>query len=240
MKSSELLNKTDWYQQQTKQYFNELNFADLLHDTTIQSPWLRDKSFSLFGWAANYSFIYTLCRILDKVRPTDILEMGLGQTTRLTSQYIAYNRNDAHLTVCEHNADWIDIYKKDLPNTDNIDLHHFNLEYFEYEGQQNDKYAGLLEYIGKQKFDLIIVDGPVGGGKNLPRSNILDLIRNNNLADDFIIIFDDAERNGEKTTISFTHNLLTEKAVNFMTYERNGLKRQHIITSISRDFTRYL
>ena len=239
-KYTELLKQTNNLCRQSQLYFNELNYANLLHDTIIQSSWLKEKSFSLFGWAANYSFIYTLYRILDKLRPLNILEMGLGQTTRLTSQYITYNNLQAKLIVCEHNADWIDVYRKDLPNTNNLDIHHFDLEYFDYEEQQNDKYSGLLEYVKKQKFDLIIVDGPVGGNKNLPRSNILDLIRNDNLADNFVIIFDDAERTGEQKTISLTQNLLKEKAINFTTYERCGIKRQHIITSTSYHFTRFL
>ncbi len=221
-------------------YLNELNYANLLHDTIIQSPWLKNKTFSLFGGAANYSFIYTLYRILDKVRPTNILETGLGQTTHLTSQYIAYNNPQAHLIVCEHNADWINIYKPELPNNPHTDIHHFDLEYFEFDGKQNDKYAGLTKYVKQQKFDFIIIDGPIGGDKNLPRSNILDLIRNNNLADDFIIIFDDAERAGEQATIAQTKALLSKKSVAFTSFERQGLKRQHIITSQSRIFVQYL
>lgn len=220
--------------------FNELNFADLLHDTIIHSPWLKDRTLSLFGWAANYSFIYTLYRILDKVRPLNILEMGLGQTTHLTSQYIAYNNPQAHLIVCEHNTDWINIVQSELPNSPHSDIHHFELEYFDYEGKQNDKYAGLLEYIGTQKFDLIIVDGPIGGNKNLPRSNILNIIHNNNLADDFIIIFDDAERSGEQETIRQAEDMLSAKSVAYFSFERQGTKRQHIITSASRNFVQYL
>lgn len=223
-----------------QKYFNELNFADLLHDTIIQSPWLKDKTFSLFGWAANYSFIYTLYRILDKIQPTNILEMGLGQTTRLTSQYIAFKNPKAHLVVCEHNADWINIYKPELPIGPNADIHHFDLEYFEYDNKPNDKYAHLTEYVQNQKFDLIIVDGPVGGGKNLPRSNILDLIQNNNLADDFVIIFDDAERAGEQATIAKAQDLLCSKSIAFSAFDRQGIKRQHVLTSLSRDFARYL
>ena len=221
-------------------YYRELNFADLLHDTIIQSSWLKNKTFSLFGSAANYSFIYTLYRILDKVNPVNILEMGLGQTTHLTSQYVAYKNPAAHLTVCEHNTDWINIYKQELPHIENIVIKHFDLEYFEYNSQQNDKYAGLLEFAQQQKFDLVIVDGPIGYGKSLPRSNVLDLINNNNLAADFVIVFDDAERIGEQTTIAHTEALLRSKSLNFASFARNGIKKQYIIASPAYDFVRYL
>ncbi|MBR6356335.1 MAG: hypothetical protein IKR92_05725 [Alphaproteobacteria bacterium] len=224
----------------TQNFYNELWFANLLHDTIIQSPWLKDKTFSLFGGAANYSFIYSLYRILDKVNPTNILEMGLGQTTRLTSQYIAYKNPAAHLTVCEHNLEWIDIYTPELPDADNIDIKHFDLEYFMQDGKQNDKYSGLSEYVKQQKYDLIIIDGPIGYGKNLPRTNIFDLINNNNLADDFILIFDDAERAGEQATIAYTETLLHNKGVNFASFARYGSKKQYFITSQSRSFIHFL
>ena len=228
------------FRNQYQSQYQELNFADLFHDTIEQSPWLKNKSFSLFGWAANYSFIYTLYRILDKVNPRNILEMGLGQTTRLTSQYIAHKQPSAHLNVCEHNQDWINIYKEELPASDNIRINHLDLEYFDYEGKKNDKYKDMNKLANNQKFDLIIIDGPVGGGKNLPRSNILDLIKNGCIAEDFIIIFDDAERGGEKTTISKAKELLTAQKIDFFSFERSGIKRQHIITSQSRSFVQYL
>jgi hypothetical protein len=60
------------------------------------------------------------------------------------------------------------------------------------------------------------------------------------LADDFIIVFDDAERKGEKTTIAQVKELLSEQKIEFFCFERNGIKRQHVITSKSRDFAQYL
>lgn len=226
-------------QNKNQRQYQELNFADLLHDSTQNSAWLKDKTLSLYGWAANYSFIYTLFRILDKVSPLHILEMGLGQTTRLTSQYIVYKNPSATLDICEHNQDWIDIYTMDLPKSSNIKVHHLELEYFDYVGQQNDKYKDLAQVVGDLKYDLIIVDGPVGGGKNFPRSNIIDLIPQN-LAKDFIIIFDDAERPGEQNTISQIKAKLTAQKIAFGTQQRNALKSQILIFSQSCEFVQYL
>ena len=114
------------------------------------------------------------------------------------------------------------------------------MTFFEHEGKQNDKYKDITQKFESEKFDLIIVDGPVGGGKNLPRSNILELIQNDNLANDFVIVFDDSERNGEQNTIKQTRALLQEKGVDFSEFDRNGIKNQHIITSQSRSFVQFL
>ena len=218
----------------------ELNYAHLLRDGMRESSWVKKQTFDLHNWAANYSFIYLLFRILDKIEPRNILEFGLGQTTKLTTQYIAHKNPEAYLNVCEHNVDWIKIYQPELPKHEHIRINHLNLEYFEYRRKRNDKYAGLLELVKDQKFDLIIVDGPVGGGKNLPRSNVVDLICHGNLAEDFVIIFDDAERVGEKNTIRKTQAALRKKSIAFQTFERFGIKRQAYIVSKSRSFASYL
>ena len=237
---NDILTQLAEFKNKNQRNYQELNYADLLHDTIHQSNWLKDKTFSLFGWAANYSFIYLLFRTLDQVCPTNILEFGLGQTTKLTSQYIVNKNPSAQLNICEHNQDWINIYKKELAKSENIKINHLDLEFFEYDNKQNDKYKNIIQVTKNQKFDLIIVDGPVGGGKNLPRSNIHDLIKNDNLANDFIIIFDDAERKGEQETIRITKDLLIEKNIQFSTFSRNGIKNQFIITSPSREFLKFL
>ena len=41
--------------------------------------------------------------------------MGMGQTSKLTSQYVAYKNQNATLDIIENDADWIDIYQSQLP-----------------------------------------------------------------------------------------------------------------------------
>lgn len=218
----------------------ELYFADLLHDTINSSSWLKDKSFSLHGWAANYSFIYMLYRVLDTVHPMNILEMGMGQTSKLTSQYLAYCNPQAKLDILEDNTNWIDVYRTQLAQSGNIKVHQCNLEFFKDGKCECRKYKNLDKILAKTKYNLIIVDGPWGAEQTLPRSNVLDIVKNDNLADDFIIIFDDAERKGEQNTIVNTLKLLEEKNIRYLTFKRNGIKTQQITTSLSKSFIQYL
>ena len=220
--------------------FKELNFADLLHDTINESEWLHDKSFSLHGWAANYSFIYMLYRILDNAKPQNILEMGMGQTSRLTSQYAAYCNPNATLDIIENDAGWIATYQPQLAQSEHTKVHHRDLEFFTYDKVECRKYKDLSEIVGNTKYDLIIIDGPWGAEQNLPRSNILDLIKNHNLADDFIMIFDDAERKGEHNTSAQAIKLLQEQNVEHFVFQRNGIKTQTYITSSTKSFIQYL
>ena len=218
---------------------NELYYANLLHDTIINSTWLNDKSFSLHGWAANYSFMYMLYRILDNVRPVHILEMGIGQTSRMTSQYIAYCNSNATLDIIENDADWIAAYQPQLAQNDNIKIHQCDLEFFTYDNTECRKYKNLSRISAQNKYDLIIIDGPLGWAQTLPRSNILDLIKDRNLADEFIIIFDDAERIGEKNTINQTIALLKGQDIKSSYFQRGSIKNQMYITSLGKSFINF-
>lgn len=220
--------------------FKELNYADLFHDSIVNSTWLKDKSFSLHRWAANYSFIYMLYRILDNAKPKHILEMGMGQTSRMTSQYIANCSPQSTLDIIENDAGWINVYKPQLPQSDNIRIHQCDLEFFKDDGGDCRKYKELDNAVGNTKYDLVIIDGPLGADQTLPRSNILDLIKNGNIADDFIIIFDDAERKGEQKTIANTIALLEEQEIKYSSFQRNALKTQQFISSLTKSFIKYL
>ena len=236
---SELLEKVQNLQNKAQLQYQELNFADLLHDSTHSSSWLKDKNFALYGWAANYSFIYTLFRILDNVQPAHILEMGLGQTSMVTTQYIANKKPAADLDIIENDESWIKVYEPKLAKSQNIKLHQCDIEFFDYEGEQSRKYKELNKITGDKKYNLIIVDGPFGGAQKLPRSNIVELVEHN-LAQDFIIMFDDAERAGEQNTIAQTKAKLTSLGIKFGTQQRNALKSQVLIFSKSCEFAKYL
>lgn len=219
--------------------YQELNFADLFHDSTRNCPWLRDKSFSLYGWAANYSFMYTLFRILENVNPEKILEMGMGQTSKMTTQYAAYKKSQAKLDIIENDESWINVYASQLVHRDNIHIHHCDLEFFQYQNVDNRKYKNLSNIIGDSRLNLIIVDGPWGANQSLPRSNIIDLIPQY-LADNFIIIFDDAERQGEQSTIQKVKEKLTANNIEYGESSRSALKRQVILTAKGMEFVRFL
>ena len=236
----QILDSIQNLQKKAQTQYQELNFADLLHDSTRNSQWFKDKTLSLYGWAANYSFIYTLFRILDNVRPAKILEMGLGQTSLATSQYVAHNNPAAEVDIIENDTSWINIYRPRLAAGKNIRLNQCDIEFFDEEGQ-NRRYnrAALSQITADKKYNLIIVDGPMGGGQKHPRSNILDLVEKN-LAPDFIIIFDDTERPGEQATIARTQDKLKTMGIAFATQQRDAIKSQFLIFSQSYEFARYL
>ena len=214
---------------------NELKYAFVFNDTIKNSKWLKEKDFSLVNSAANYSFMYSLYRILNDAQPKNILELGLGQTTKLTSQYAKYF-DDAKLTVLESDEDWIENFSKNLEISDNIRIVNLDVETFEYNNTINLRFKDIDKIVESEKYDLIIIDAPRGfmekDGKNelldYSRANIWQLIPSN-LADDFIIIMDDYERKGEQNTMDHAKELLKENNKEIFSYTAKGLKTQHAI-----------
>ncbi|SFL66609.1 Glycosyltransferase involved in cell wall bisynthesis [Methanobrevibacter olleyae] len=219
-----------------KSIYKELQYAFVFEDTIKESEWLNKKDFSLINSAANYSFAYSLYRILNDVKPENILELGLGQTTKLTTQYVNHF-TDSKLTVVEGDKEWIDNFSENLVINENTQILNLDLENFTYCDDETIRFKGFSELIANQKFDLIIVDGPQGFiidsennfvELNYSRTNIWQLIPQN-LADEFIIIFDDFNRTGEKNTVKHVKELLNKNNINFYEYNSWAFKTQHAI-----------
>ena len=214
----------------------EINYAQIFNDTVKESVWLSKKNFSLNNSASNYSFMYILYRILDEVQPKNILELGLGQTSKMTTQYAKYY-NDSHLLIIEGDQLWIDNFSNKLNIESNVDIVQRDVETFTYNDTENLRFKDFDEATGDNKFDLIIIDGPQGfisepefHELEYSRSNVWSLI-DNNLADEFVIIIDDYDRQGEKNTMARVEELLREKKIEFYNFKSTGLKEQYVICS---------
>lgn len=215
-------------------------YANVLRDSIQNSYWLKNKSFTLTGGAANYSFIFTLYKLLDDLNPQNILEFGLGQTTKLTTQYVNNKNINCILDVIEHNNNWINVFKQQLSvQNKNINIYQKDLIRFKLNGIESDKYDDLKDIVQNKRYDLVIIDGPFGFDRKYPRTNILDLIPNN-LADSFAIILDDAERDGEKNTAQLIFNKLEQYDINYKISYKKGIKTQLLITSLNYEFIHWI
>lgn len=223
----------------------EINYGVIFDDTVNDSAWLDKRNFSLNNAAANYSLMYLVYRILNEVKPSNILEFGLGQTTKLTTQYTV-RFTHSKLTVIEDNQVWIDNFSRNLVNNKNINIKHAELEEFEYnETDHNIKYKNLDELLPDTKFDFVIVDGPRGWysinpnvTQNYPRTNILDLV--DRLNDEFIIVFDDYDRQGEKNTVEELAKILNKKGIIYTVKRFEGIKHQLVICSEKYNFVTWM
>ena len=210
----------------------ELYQATRFHDSIIDSPWLKYKSFSLGGWAADYGLMYTIFRTLNSMRPMNIMEFGLGQTSKMVHQYAKYF--NANAITCEHDETWVEFFNNSKDGDYPINVQLINLQTIQYKGYDTLTYQDCSKFFSNQKYDLVLVDGPFGSS-HFSRSQIIDLAKKN-LAQHFCIIIDDYERFGEQETMEEVQNVLKTNNIPYCSRVYSAEKQHMLICSTDLKF----
>ena len=216
---------------------NEILWAQIFNSTIQSSAWFKDQSISPGRWAAGYPFLYALYRTLDEIHPKSILELGLGQTTRIISQYASAFKDVSH-TIVEHDEAWIEFFTKKTNIPDNSEIITIPITYHSKFMTDKDvvSYIGFKKRFEGRRFDLICIDGPFGFlAKEYCRVDVLRLMPEC-LADDFVIFLDDAERKGERNTVRVMKRILDENDISYKTGVYSGLKDTFVLASEGRRF----
>ncbi|KKP24471.1 MAG: hypothetical protein SZ59_C0002G0317 [candidate division TM6 bacterium GW2011_GWF2_28_16] len=215
---------------QNNRYLREILFASVFNDSIRNVDWIKKNTFSPSGASVNYSFLYILFKILDFVRPKNILELGMGESSKLLFQY-AYANKDSRLYCVDDNKFWMDKVKEENKdfNNDNINSLLLNLKEKNINNFKIKAYDKLIENLNDLKFNLILIDGPCGNSR-YSRFGALELITNN-LAQDFVIIVDDYDRKGEQDLAEAIILKLNELKINYEYCVYRGIKFQAIIYS---------
>lgn len=199
------------------------------------SDWFKGGIFP-GGWAVGFSFLCVLYRVLDEFRPVSILELGLGQSTKMTSAYIKseLNANSTIHYIVEHDEEWADFMKNsvDLKKSKLIIL---PLIRKEYKGSSVIVYQNFEDKLGTDKYELIIIDGPFDSKGKFSRVDVLSIVPKC-LADDFVIMVDDTERKGEKNMCKELCRILKQNNIDYVFSEYVGEKNFTVIASKSRKF----
>lgn len=204
------------------------SLAAITFSNAIQeSEWLKYKSFYPGRWAVEYTFLLTLFRIFEHHKFTNLLEFGLGQTSRMVHQYAAFHNVPA-ITV-EHDSEWVEFTRKDTHNAYPISVKIMPLEMVDYNGYKTRTYQGIKTAFENQKFDFILVDGPFGS-EHYSRSQIIQLAESH-LADTFCIIIDDCNRLGEQESVTEVENALKSKGIKYAINKYYGLSDYVVICS---------
>lgn len=189
---------------------SEAVWAQIFNNTISESLWLKDKTFSPGRWAVGYPYLYVMYRVLNETRPKRILELGLGQSTRMIAQYAAAFQDVEHIVV-EHDPEWVEFFCNDFPLPKNTKVVMLEREMAPYkEAEAVRVFKGFQETFQGQKFDFISVDAPLGGDmKQYARIDVLNLIPDG-LGENFVIMVDDCNRIGENNTVKEIENKLIE------------------------------
>ena len=200
---------------------DELYWAQVYNSTIQNSAWLGDKSVSPGRWAIGYNYLYVLYRILDDIRPTRILELGLGQSTKVIGQYAmrcnASERVD-HVVV-EHDDEWAQFFfRRNKPLCQNTKVVTLPLIDIEKEGEVFKAYDGFQHMIEtmNMRFNVLSIDGPLGSSEHWGRRDILPCLPDC-LDVDFAIIFDDyGQRESTFNIIKDVEAILHQSNIEFV------------------------
>ncbi len=173
----------------------EAQWADTFHVLSRDSSWLKDKTFSPGRWAIGYQYLCALYWFLDKMKPKCVLDLGLGQSTRMIAQYAAANPEVRHIVV-ESSLEWIDFFKNSslvLPLNTRIVHCKYGTETFKVvDGVR--VYDNFLSALHGYKFDFVSIDAPLSGDMiEFGRVDTIKLIPDG-LSSRYAILFDDTGR----------------------------------------------
>lgn len=221
---------------QTKRASKEAVWGAIYRDAISGSEWLNRKTFYPGRWAIGYQYLYVLYRILNSVQPNNILELGLGQSTSMITQY-AGNSKNVHHRVVEHDEEWIEYYQKEFSIADKTQIVHLDIEKVMFENQYElYKYVSFKECVGDLQYDFISIDAPFGSAENqFSRVDVLDIIPMC-LAPSFIIMIDDVNRIGEQNMIQLLEQKLEDNNIRFVSGKYVGDKDAYVIASEDKKF----
>lgn len=213
----------------------ENTWSNVFHDVIKDSVWLRNKAFAPGRWAAGYQMLYVMYRIMDSVKPKKILELGLGQTTRMISQYSGYYH--AEHQVVEHDPKWIEFFATTYEVPDNVKFVNLDTVVDKYlDDEEVIMYQGFEEQFRGQKFDFICIDAPLGGKAiKYARVDILKILPDC-LEPDFVLLIDDTERIGETNTIKLLQKTFEENGIEYVMKRYDGRKSSTIFTTEKYSF----
>lgn len=217
----------------------EMIWANVWHDTIRGIDWLSDLGSLSPGRAGvGYNYLYVMTRILEEKKPNSILDLGLGISSTLISEYFKkYGNDSSEHIILEHDKSWGAFYTNNHRLSDKSIIVYQERE-VQNEGK-NDYYAFKKEQLklalrGK-RFSVISIDAPAGSLKKHSRRDIISLIPDI-LEDSWVILMDDAERLGEKTTINDIKAVLKKNQISFKEGLYKGVSYVNILTSEDNAF----
>lgn len=212
----------------------ELEWASVYHDSIRGNKWLEELPLNIGRWAGNYSFFYVLNRILKDFKPKSILELGLGESTKFISTYLDNYLTNTHHLVIEQDENWKNLFLNNFKLSQNSKILICPLKKMEIKGFETNSYQNL-DQITSEGYDLYLIDGPLGSA-NYSRYDIVLLAGQFKSEDQFIIVIDDYDRQGERETVMDLRRVLKKQNIVFFENVYTGNKSVMVIATEAYKF----
>lgn len=209
---------------------HELIWRNNFVDTFRGCSWYKPISLSVGRWAVAYNYMYVCCRILEDIKPKNILEMGMGQSSKLINLYVEHAKEHVNYDVVEQDQEWIDFFEK----KDTMQVYHRNIITKEMLNDVVYVYEDFGSVVKGKKYSFISVDGP-WGGSNLARIDILSYLPDI-LDDEFVVVVDDYERHGEQRMVEMLKRKLDENNIKYYCRNYESIKDVCVIASAGFKF----
>lgn len=216
---------------------SELIFAQVWRDTIRTLEWAEHlPSLSPGRWAVGYNYLYLMTRVLEEIHPHKVLDLGLGISTSLFSSYFqSMNYCDGVHTVIENNSEWKSFYLSRHIVSESTSIFLKQLVEKEYNGKKYFAYDDLSDVLKNgTRYSVISVDGP-WGSEVVSRRDIVDFLPNC-LEDEFVIVIDDTDREGERHTVREIVQKLSSDGIETCIGKYKGTTDCTIITSSGYGF----
>ena len=206
-------------------------WSNVFHDTVSAYDWFKVKSLSLGRSAIGYNFAYVMSRILQSMHPKNILELGLGQSSKILNSYFQYYKKEGMVyDIVEHDHSWADFFREEVSMED-VGLHFNEISMCQEYNDQFYRYEDLDEVLEGKRYHFISIDAPFGyKGNYIGRTDLIKYIPNI-LEDDWVIMLDDYERIQEKNAMLLLERQLKKEYVTYHKGIYNGQKDVCILTS---------
>lgn len=175
------------------------------------------------GSAANYSLLYFVTRCFLEFPIRNAIEFGAGQTSVLMSQLNDRLKKEATITTVEHDVQWADIVRAKV----NHKVITADLVPKIIAGHKIKHYGGAY-FDSSVLYDFVLVDGPPAYVKETTfhRLGAMEVIERN-LAESFVVVLDDMQREGEQELSNLIRRKLQERGCRFGEVSIRGSRPQH-------------
>lgn len=207
----------------------ELEWAHIYHDSIRGKIPLESLPLNIGRWAGNYTFFYVLNRILFDYKPKNIVEFGLGESSKFISVFIQNYSSESRHLIIEQSREWKEGFLENFKLSKTSEIRVMEMVEKKVHNTVTNGYQNI-ESIIEEKFDLYIVDGPFGSQK-YSRYDIVTLAKKFSPQDEFIIIIDDYQREGERETAGELIKVLEKNNINLHTYIFSGGKSLMVIAT---------
>lgn len=184
---------------------------------------VRDRFYPLNA-AANYSFMYIVIRACIDFEIRSVLELGAGQSTLLLNDLRKVGAIKGDVITLEHDARWVDsISPKVCHHIIRSDLVPKTCGGISFQGYD-------FSVLGTHHFDLVLIDGPPAwpSQNRFSRVGAEELVRNLDPLG-FIIVIDDAGREGEILLLEKLRENLRKGGIKYAVGHVEAAKQQAIV-----------